>query len=40
MRAFKVTQGLHYDVDETMVVPEPCQKQLFHLISSERYHKL
>jgi len=40
MRTNKVTQGPRYDADATMAVPEPCQKQLLHLISCERYREL
>jgi len=33
MRTYIVTRRLHYDGDGTLAVPEPQQKQLFHLIS-------
>jgi len=40
MRNYEVTREPHYDADATMVVPEPCYKQLLHLISCERYREL
>jgi len=40
IRIYKAARGRHYDVDATMAVLEPYEKQLLHYISCERHHEL